>query len=457
MATTVTTRYTWDAGLQGWVGEGATSVAHVTGPTQEGTGALQATETLGAGFGELRFNDNSGVRDISGPGSLLTAWVLVPADATGTAWQGRIEVQDSGFGWNAGPNFSLTPGVWQQLSYDPGITLLSNCRSLGFAIGGTDVNATQSIYIDTFQQTLITVDPEPEPEIPVDQVGNMLATFTDPDGTVWQLTDTAHESGWFTTFGVGGWGARPYEFTLDPLPRGGDSVRFIRAEPARLTWPLHIWGETHLEFVQRYRALRRAFLMTVHRGQSGTLRVSRPDGTAREIDVFYEEGWGGEPGENWLYANPVLTLLAPDGYWRDVQQTTVYREFAAGSPYLNPYRTVTSSQVLGDTTIVNPGEVPAWPEWTITGPASAIEATNNTTGQTFTITYTLTAGQSITITTLQPTVRGPVGENIASALNWPAAYLWPLLPGSNSVSFDVTGAGAGTTITLSYHARYEGA
>lgn len=306
--------------------------------------------------------------------------------------------------------------------------------------------------------TPIVEPPAPPPVVaPAPEVGTMYATYTDPDGIEWQLTDTTSESPWFTTFGVAGWGARPYEFTLDPLPRGGDSVRFIRAEPGRLTWPLHIWGGTHLEFVQRYRQLRRAFLMTVHRGQTGTIRVSRPDGTAREIDVYYEDGWGGEPGENWIYANPVLTLLAPDGYWRDVQPTTVRREFASGTPYLDPYRTVSSSQVLGDTTIVNPGEVQAWPEWTITGPASAVEATNTTTGQTFTITYTLTAGQTITITTLRPTVRGPAGQNIASALNWPAAYLWPLQPGSNSVSFDVTGAAAGTSIVLSYRARYEGA
>lgn len=457
MATIVSTRYTWDAGLQGWVGEGATSLAHVTGPTQEGTGALQATETLGAGFGELRFNDASGVRDISAQGSLLTAWVLVPDDAGGTSWQGRIEVQDAGFGWNAGPNFALTPGAWQQISYDPGAALLANCRSLGFAIGAFDVNATQAVYVDSFQQTLEVADPPPPSSVPVDEVGNMYATFTDPEGVVWQLSDTSDERGWFTTFGVAGWGALPYEFTTDPLPRGGESVRFIRAEAGRLTWPLHIYGDTHMQFVQRYRELRRAFMMTVHRSLPGTLRVARPDGSAREIDVYYEEGFAGEPGQMWVYANPVLTLFAPDGYWRDVEATTVYREFSVGGPYLDPYRRVSSSEVLGATAVTNPGEVAAWPEWTITGPASAITATNNTTGQTFTVTYTLTAGQSITITTLRPTVRGPAGQNIASALNWPTAYLWALQPGLNDVTFSVAGSGGGTSITLNYHARYEGA
>jgi hypothetical protein len=288
-------------------------------------------------------------------------------------------------------------------------------------------------------------------------VGNMYATFTDPDGTMWELSDTSPTLGWFTTFGIAGWGARPYEFTLDPLPRGGDSVRFIRAEPARLIWPVHIYGDTHLEWLARYRDIKRAFMKTVHQTASGVLTCARPDGSAREIDVFYEAGFEGEPGENWVFANPTLTLLAPDGYWRDTEPTLVEREFSVGTPYLNPYRTVSSSQVLGDTTINNPGEVTAWPEWTITGPASAVSATNLTTGQQFEVTYTLLAGETITITTLRPTIRGPLGENIASALNWPSAYLWPLKAGNNQIQFNVDGAGVGTSIVLSFHARYEGA
>lgn len=292
----------------------------------------------------------------------------------------------------------------------------------------------------------------------VDDVGTMYATFTDPEGVVHELTNTADTQGWFTTFGPAGWGARPYEYVLDPLPRGGSSVRFIRAEPARITWPLHVYGETHLQWLQNYRAIKRAFVMTAHRSQPGTLTVARGDGSARAIDVYYEDGFAGAAGENWVFANPVLTLLAPEGFWRDTQLTSEYREFVSGgTPYLDPYPTVSSSQVLGDATITNPGEVTAWPEWTVTGPASAVTGTNNTTGQTFTLTYSLSLGETLTITTLQPTATGPAGQNIISGLNWPTAQLWPLLPGDNEVEFNVDGSAAGTSITLSYYPRYEGA
>lgn len=288
-------------------------------------------------------------------------------------------------------------------------------------------------------------------------VGTMSATWTDPTGQVWQLTDISPELGWFTTPAVAGWGAAPYEIVTDPQPRGGETVRNIRQQPARLQWPLHIYGETHGEFLLRWRNIKRAFMSTVHLSAPGVLRVSRPDGTAREISAFYEDGLRGEAGGGWLREDPVVTLYCPEGAWRAVQPTIVTRSAGASVGFLSPFGTISSSQVLGTTQIDNPGELIAWPTWTITGPATAVTATNTTTGQSFTLTYTLSAGQSATITTNRPTVRGPAGENISGSLNWPGAYLWPLMPGTNDITFAVAGAGTGTQITLAFYARYDGA
>ncbi len=293
--------------------------------------------------------------------------------------------------------------------------------------------------------------------MPDSEIGTIYATWTDPTGTVWSLTDITDTSHWFTRPEVSGWGAVPVEYTLDPLPRGGHDVRFIRTESARLTWPLHIWGETHVEFVEKYRSLRRAFLMTALRGLPGVLRVARPDGTAREIDAYYEDGFRGEANENWLSANPVLTLLCPDGFWRDATSTVYTRTSGSAVSFLAPLVTISSAQVLGDTVLTNPGDVDAWPEWTITGPMTELTATNNTSGLAFTLTHTRTAGQQITITTQRPSVRGPGDTNLVGALDWPAAYLWGLMPGDNDVEFLVAGGGSGTTIQIEFFPRYEGA
>ena len=136
----------------GWVGEGSTHVERTTENVHDGTGALEATETFGVGFDEVRFNDASGLRDLSLGGPTLGAWVLIPFGATGTDWQARLEVQDPGFTWMPGSNFQVTPGEWAFITYTPAPSLLANMRSIGFAIGGTDVNAQQAVVVDTLTQ-----------------------------------------------------------------------------------------------------------------------------------------------------------------------------------------------------------------------------------------------------------------------------------------------------------------
>lgn len=288
-------------------------------------------------------------------------------------------------------------------------------------------------------------------------VGTISATWTDPSGVVYQLSNTSDDLGYFTTYGIAGWGSTPFEYVADASAGGGEIVRFVRSSPARITWPLHIWGDTHMQFIQRYRALRRAFVMTAHRGVPGWLTVYRPDGSARKIAAFYEEGFAGEPGQMNISASPVLTLYCPDGAWIDVQETVETRVYTSGAAaFFSPFPSITNASVLGLTSIDNIGDLKAWPTWTVQGPMSSLVATNLTTSQSFTLTQTLTLGQSVTITTDRPTVRDNADHNIIGAINWPTATLWGLETGVNSVNFAVTGAGDGTSVRLAYYPRYEG-
>jgi Phage tail protein len=291
----------------------------------------------------------------------------------------------------------------------------------------------------------------------ITDVGTITATWTDPTGTVWELSNTSDDVGWFTPPGPGGWNATSYEIVTDPLARGGESVRFIRQKPAQIVWPLYVYGDTHLEYVARHRQIRKAFTSTMHRRAPGLLRVARPDGTAREIDAYYDSGLEGEAGEGWLFSKDAVTLYAPDGYWRDATPIDITHSYQVGANFLAPYPMVSDGLGLGETTINNPGDVTAWPTFTITGPMTAMSATNITTGYTWTLTYALLANEQITVTTWQPAVRGPAGQNLVNALNWPDAYLWWLEPDDNDVILNVSGASAGTTIQMEFYARYEGA
>lgn len=302
----------------------------------------------------------------------------------------------------------------------------------------------------------VVVPDAPQP-VWTEDVGTMVATWTTPDGDIIQLSDTSPSLGWFTTAGPGGWGANPVTLVSDPIAAGGEQVRFIRSEARRITWPLHVYGRTYQEFQKRYRKIMRAFTMTTQRRAPGVLTVYLPDGSARWIAAYYEAGFGGESGENWLFANPVLTLYCPDGYWSDVNSLTISRAGGAGAAggFYSPFISLGQSQVVGDSVVTNPGEIDAWPTWTITGPLTRFVATNATLGVKFALSTTLAAGQQVRITTLRPTVRGPGDANLTGSLDWPSAVLWPLVPGDNAVNFSMDNATQNSQVQLTFYPRYE--
>ena len=293
----------------------------------------------------------------------------------------------------------------------------------------------------------------------ITDVGTITATWTDPAGVVWPLSDTSDSVGWFTPPGPAGWHATTYELVTDPLSSGGEQVRTVRAKPGRITWPLYVWGDTHLQYVSRHRQIRRAFTMTAHRQQPGLLTVQRPDASARTVQAYYQAGLEGEAEEGWLWSKDAVTLFCPDGYWRDTSPVSVTHSYVPGVDFLDPYPMVSAGLSLGESAIDNPGDVDVFPNWTLTGPMDTFSATNNTLGYEFTLDWPIAAGHQVTIVTdrARPQVRSPSGENLTWALNWPSAFLWPLYPGTNQITFNVSGAAVGTEVNVQFYPRYEGA
>lgn len=296
-------------------------------------------------------------------------------------------------------------------------------------------------------------------------VGYAVATWHAPDGSVWPLM--APDAGWFTlSEGVSGLGSAAIAITTDTKPRGGVRVRHIQPGPRTILWPLYVYGATHTEFIARWRALETAITMTTERGP-GQLEIARPDGSARRVDAYYTDGFEPTLKQGYYITSDtcVITLTCEDPYWRDAVPQHTHREFAAGVDFQSPYPSVSSSQVLGDTTLFNPGQVDAWPAWTMTGPALILTATRQDTGDTFSLDPNaaaighgdLAAGEYVTVQTDPPRVRFMDGSNWTGALNWPGAVLWPLPPGQTDVSFDLDGAASGSAVDLTFYPRYKSA
>lgn len=288
------------------------------------------------------------------------------------------------------------------------------------------------------------------------------ATWADPTGEVWQLMDWSLP--YWTVTGPKGLGAAPITITSDQVARGGSSVRHVQPQSRIITWPLYMEAANHTDFIALWRALAGAFASTRRRGP-GQLTIRRPDGTARQIDAYYQDGMDNTPEYGIVQDVVALNLFCPSPFWRALEPLVAsHTRHGPGVSYLSPYPTVSTSKTLGRALVDNVGSVEAWPMWTITGPADSVTAVNHTTGKAWTLDpigfrgIALGPGEVVTIMTDPAAVVGPSyggSTGWAGALNWPAAQLWELLEGNNDVEYVVTGSGVQTTIDITFYPRYE--
>ncbi|PID30530.1 hypothetical protein CR983_02655 [Candidatus Saccharibacteria bacterium] len=170
--TTSTQLYNFDADMQGWEGLDGTVLAHETTQTYEGTGALSLSKTLAQyGYDSVRMADTINVRDISANGTSFSLWVYIPVGTPGANWKCRFGVYEPGPGYefweqDTGDLFyDITPGVWTECTWDLAETfysditgttadsrILSNLRRIQVRVGGNNVNAPVTVYVDNFHQ-----------------------------------------------------------------------------------------------------------------------------------------------------------------------------------------------------------------------------------------------------------------------------------------------------------------
>ena len=291
---------------------------------------------------------------------------------------------------------------------------------------------------------------------------SLTLTWVDPTGREWPLIRATGSRWWTTPDLKGVQSAVPVNITSDDRPRGGTVVRHIQDVARLITLPLMLHTPDYEAFYQDRRDLVDAFTRTSYDGP-GTLVVARPDGTARQISAYYQDGWSEGGVEALRYDVAALTLYCPDPWWQDTVSTEVLRTGAAGSTedYLNPLFSVTSSQTLGSTVVTNDGQGRAWPVWTITGPCSGVTATNNTNGLAWSfdpapvLAGPLGSGDVVTIGGDPPTITGPGSSSWVPAVDWSHSDIWPLERGDNDIDFSVSGPGTGTAISMTYTKRWE--
>lgn len=128
------------------------------------------------------------------------------------------------------------------------------------------------------------------------------------------------------------------------------------------------------------------------------------------------------------------------------------------SPIVSPFSTnfnVADAQGF----VINAGDAITWPAFAIYGPIQNPTLVNNTTGEEFTLTWTLAAGELLAVDSspLRRTVilNGTTNRYNAYSANASTNTWWSLLPGANDIRVLTQSFSTGAQITVAWRDRYE--
>lgn len=201
---------------------------------------------------------------------------------------------------------------------------------------------------------------------------------------------------------------------------------------------------------------------------TGRLTVTMPDGSFRTLDICLQDDDSYAPttdpsingveviGVNFVADQPFWLGQEQIAYF-DVQSTTTTTDFFNGGA-APPFNLASSSTVVNpdgaSLGLTNPGDVDAWPVYTLLGPVSDFSATIN--GHTVAGTFTCPAGASVVIDSdpARQTAflyQGTIGQNISPSLT--SVDFAPIPKGgAATITASVTGTGS---MTVSFYPRYK--
>ncbi|WP_269939008.1 hypothetical protein [Arthrobacter sp. HY1533] len=301
----------------------------------------------------------------------------------------------------------------------------------------------------------VLVSPLAAPVPPAPIVDNpwpgMVLTWTGWDGSVWQLN--AATSGVALLPGVRGFGTPPTTIYSKSSPAVAGSQHLgSSVEERKVFWPLAVWRNTSsAEWI----AHDRAFFRTMDTEQPGIWTVRQPNGEARNLRIRYvddgNKDFDVDPSKYGIETYG-LNFIANQPYW---EGAPVRRRFVAASPapfFSGPIVTISSGKSLATATVSNPGEVNAFPVWTILGPTTS--ATVGIGGMSIEVPFTIADGEAAVIDThptaqtcllgdWDDTTRTLSGVVDRSGDLGAADFNMPIPPGLNlQLALSMTGTGA---------------
>lgn len=218
------------------------------------------------------------------------------------------------------------------------------------------------------------------------------------DGTVWDIASGT--DGVALMPGVRGLNMPPFKrhTQTSPSVHGSRRTGWI-TEEREVFWPLLVYREAGQYDWTR---LDDAFWRTMHPDRPGKWRVTDPFGATRRLTCVFDND-GGHSTEilpsitGWESYGIYLAAEAPfwmgDPVRRGWSGAGGTNFFGSGAPSF----TISTATTTSTATITNPGDIDAWPKWTVVGPSAA--TTIGIPGRVITIPFNIPAGKAVQIDT----------------------------------------------------------
>lgn len=196
------------------------------------------------------------------------------------------------------------------------------------------------------------------------------------------------------------------DWTSDSPAVHGQYYRGHTTDAREAFWPVLVYSEEDsADWLKRDRAFWRSLLP----GKSGTWSVTDPDGGRRSLSlrvVPQPHSFPVDPVRNG-WASYGVTLIADDPFWygepvRKPWGTDEPVDFYGGPAGKGPDMYIAGGNQMSSATLTNPGDLEAWPVWTVDGPGENV--TIGVNGQQVSYSGALLAGDSLVVDT-DPTVQ----------------------------------------------------
>lgn len=234
----------------------------------------------------------------------------------------------------------------------------------------------------------------------------------------------------------------------------GGTWQGMRIESREIGMPVGIGILEWQEMVDVARRFRQSY----NPSAEGTLIARLPDSRSRQIRLRYQEGGEGQWDKDPLFRGQAfydLTMLADIPWWHGEPITRLYGNNPPPNIFPGPPFNLASGFSLTNDKVSNPGELGAWPVWTVYGPFTGFTVGVGPSVATMTLTKPLGGWVRIDTTPGRGSIMDEAGNNQIGAMD--DVTFVPIPPGDDiPLSLSVVGGTTASYVELNFTPNYWG-